>query len=58
MTYDAQPEEIGIVAGCIDEGIELVKSVSQCIFVAEKPAWAALPKDVECFDEFPLSSSS
>lgn len=57
MIYDSQPDQIWIVAGCIDEGVKLVKPVSECIFVAEKPAWAALPKDVKCFDEFPPSSS-
>lgn len=51
MWYHNKPEEVGILAGCIDEGIELINPVKACIFVSEKPAWAELPRDVPAFNQ-------
>jgi len=46
MFYHSKPEEMGILAGCIDEGLESVGEVQACIYVEEKPDWAELPKGV------------
>lgn len=52
MTYRSKPEEFGLVAGLVDEGVEHVKKVGRLIYVEEKPEWVTLPAGVPAFREF------
>lgn len=56
MMYYKDSEEVGVLLGCFDEGVELAEPVSKCIFVEEKPHWAELPKDIPAFRGFDGSS--
>ena len=51
MYYHSHPDIVAITLGCIDEGLDIIKPVSWCIFVKEKPAWAVLPAGVKCSDD-------
>lgn len=50
MKYHSAPSRIWTTVGCIDQGIEAIKPASSCIFVKEKPPWAALPENVPRYD--------
>ena len=51
MIYDATPDEVGIVAGSIDERLSTaaIPEVQQHIFVGEKPGWYKISDNAEQF---------
>lgn len=53
MIYDSNPTEVGLVLGCIDEGVDQVPPLQMCIWVKEKAAWTILPSGVPTQETMP-----